>query len=146
MNATEPAPSSPTDAPNRRRSGRTVKQPVLYQEDPNISISTNGTAKRKRAPRASAAEQDAEEESEDEDLSDDDEPVEDHTKAGKKKAKKAPRKPAAKKVKTAQSEALTLAMRPAPNGIKKPSKPRSKQQRAKVTMPGGAEGTGLYGW
>ena len=144
MNATESAVSSPADATNRRRSGRTVKQPVLYQEDPNISISTNGVAKRKRAQRVDEEGQNTEEDDENGASSDDGEPGEDELRANKKKAKKGPRKPAAKRVKTAQSEAVTLAMRPAPNGVKKSSKSKPEKQRARVSMSG-SDGTGLYG-
>lgn len=143
MDALEPPASSPADAPNRRRSGRTVKQPILYQADPKISIPTNGTAKRKRAQRAESEVQDAEEDMDDEGSDEDSEPEE--MKASKRKAKKAPRKPAAKKIKTAPPGGLTLAMRPAPNGVKKPSKPKPRKARPGVTMASGAEGTGLYG-
>ena len=147
MDTSKPIASSPTeDATNRRRSGRTVKQPVLYQEDPNISIQTNGAPKRKRAQHVNSKNQNEdgsgnEDSDDDEVLSEEDEEVTEL----KKKAKKAPRKPATKKVKTAQTDGLTLAIRPAVNGVKKPSKPRPKKPRAKVTMPSGAEGTGLYG-
>ena len=146
MDTSKPVASSPAeDATNRRRSGRTVKQPVLYQEDPNISTPTNGAPpKRKRAQRVDTGNQNEEDETGNEN-SDDGVLSDEEVLELKKKAKKAPRKPATKRVKTAQTDGLTLAIRPAVNGVKKPSKPKPKKPRAKVTMPGGAEGTGLYG-
>ena len=136
--------SSPADATSRRRSGRTVKQPVLYQEDPNISTPTNGAPKRKRAQHVGTENQNEEDGSGNED-SDDGVPGEEEVAEPKKKPRKAPR--AAKKAKTAQPESLTLAIRPAVNGARRPSKPKPKPKkpRAKVTMLGGTEGTGLYG-
>ena len=145
MNGSEQADSSPGDAISRRRSGRTVKQPVLFQDDPNVSITTNGGSKRKRAQRVETNNQGEEEDQENEDSDDEDEHAEEVLKATKKRATKAPRKPAAKKAKTAQPGNLTLAYRPAVNGAGKPSKSRSRKSRAKGTTSSGAEGTGLYG-
>ena len=145
MSALDPATSSPADATNRRRSGRIVQKPLLYSKDPKIATPTNGVAKRKRAERVDGESQESEDEVEDE-ASSEDEPTEETLNERKKKAKKAPsRKPATKRVKTTRPESMKLAMRPAVNGTKKASKPRSKKPRARVTMPAGEEATGLYG-
>ena len=149
MDASDPPASSPTpDAPNRRRSGRVISKPVLYQQDPNIATVANGSSKRKRAQRVDDEEREDGDMAEDgdESMDDDDADAEEELKPKKRKAKaKQPsRKPAAKKAKTAQSEGIQLAMRLAVNGAKKPSKPRPKKSRSKVIMQG-AEGTGLYG-
>lgn len=142
MEMSDPPSSSAAaqDAPNRRKSGRAIHKPVLYQGDPNVSISTNGSAKRKRPEKTAV---DAEDDLGDESSSggnesdpDEEELKEKRRRAGK--GKKTLNKPAAKKPKMTKDDPLKLAMRPATNGVKKPSKPR--KPRAKVNVPAGEGG------
>ena len=136
------APS--TDAPNRRKSGRAIHKPVLYQEDPNVSITTNGSAKRKREERvaADAGEEMGHETSSNGEESEPDEEELKENRRRKPKAKKVLTKPAAKKPKTAKDDAVKLAMRPVTNGVKKASKPRKPRARVSVRVE---EASGLYG-
>ena len=140
------------DATNRRKSGRAKTKPLLYQEDPNVSVASNGSGKRKRVPLgrrgyggsdrdelggSDEAEESDSEESEGE--ADEEELKEKRRRTAK--SKKTQSKPVAKKPRTANANTTKLAMRPATNGVKvsKPRKPRA-QHGAAI-----AGGTGLYG-
>ena len=133
------------DAPNRRKSGRQIHKPVLYSEDPNLTISVNGSAKRKRAERVPDRD---DEDMVDESSSEDDqgEPDEEESKDQRRrnaKLRNAHHKPAAKKPKTAKPDSgMKLAMRPATNGVKKPRKPKKPKARKGRSSE---EGTGVYG-
>lgn len=142
--ATPHASSSPNDATSTRRSGRVKHKPVLLQTDPNASLLANGTGKRKRD--ANLEEDDVDiigSESSDLDESNGD-PDEEELKEKRRKSrsKKPVTKPAAKKPKTGAPNTTSLPVRPATNGVKKPSKPR--QTRAKPSAVIDDEGTGLF--
>ena len=127
----------------RRKSGRAVKKPDLLQEDPSTHNNNNG--KRKRVDRAEGEDDDIEDDASGEDSvgesdgeADEEELKEKRRKASK--AKKGQSKPAAKKSKTVNGMG-NLAIRPAPNGVKKApraKKPRARESAAEVT-------DGLYG-
>ena len=140
-------PATPAaDVTNRRKSGRISHKPVLFQQDPNISVLTNGTGKRKRGAQSvniNLDESPAEEGSEDEG---DEEPDEEELKEKKRKAPKGKanqRKPAAKKPKMADGTPTKLAIRPASNGVKKPRKGKLPAKKPKV--PQGGDEVDLYG-
>lgn len=140
-------PATPaTDATNRRKSGRVSHKPVLFQQDPNISAVINGTGKRKRGAQAVNINLDvspAEESSDDEG---DGEPDEEELKERKRKAPKGKaiqKKPAAKKPKMADNTPTKLAMRPASNGVNKPTKGKQPVRKAKAPKDGEEED--LYG-
>ncbi|KAL8726621.1 MAG: hypothetical protein Q9181_005970 [Wetmoreana brouardii] len=137
------ASSSPNDATTRRKSGRVKQKPVLLQSDPNALMANSG-AKRKRA--ATYEDHDgngleSEESSPDESDGDPDE-EELKEKRRKSRAKKASAKPAAKKPKTSRPKTTTLPVRPAVNGLKKPSKPRQPRTRPNAAIAHDA--TGLF--
>ena len=145
MEVSEPSPQPSTDATNRRKSGRAVQKPVLYQEDPRVSLSVNGSTKRKRSDGVPEGDDDANEESSGPE--DESEPDEEELKEQRRRAKKPAqaKKPAAKKPKRSGEPGVTLAMRPATNGVKKASKARKPRTRIAGTNVADAEGTGLYG-
>ncbi len=130
-------------ATNRRKSGRAVKKPDFFQEDPTTP-STN-SAKRKRADRAVEDDEDigedasGEESVEDSDGEADEEELKEKRRRASK-AKKGQSKPAAKKPKTVNGMGK-LAIRPAPNGVKKTSRPRKPPPRQSAVE----EVDGLYG-
>ena len=133
------------DSTNRRKSGRPKQQPVLLQQDPNANI---GSVKRKRAElRNEVDDPDRENVSEDEESLEDSEGEADEEelkeKRKKTRTKKLSSKPAAKKARLSNNSTTKLAVRPATNGVKKPSKPR--KPRARVTSATEEDGTGLYG-
>ena len=144
-------PASPkysaNDAINRRKSGRAKQKPVLYQQDPNISIVSNASGKRKRAElQGGDVVNDNEDGSEEESTvsESDGDPDEEELKEKRRrvaKSKKGHSKPAAKKPKTSADATTKLPMRPATNGVKKAKtwKPRARQNAAVE------DGTGLYG-
>ena len=73
------------------------------------------------------------------------EPDEEELKEKRRRAprvKKAQSKPATKKPKTTTVGTTKLVMRPATNGVKKPSKPRNRSAKKNTTDE---EGSGLYG-
>lgn len=143
------------DATTRRKSGRVVHKPDIYQPDSGPPAAPNGNAKRKRdAPPLAAPQDDPEDEEEDEEEEEEEEEGEDsgpddeeerdqrrkaRSRGGKKRA------PANKKPKTSKSsEGISLAMRPATNGVKRSSKPKAPR-RPRKSGNAGADGTGLYG-
>lgn len=144
MELSDPVTPAPADAPNRRKSGRAIQKPVLYQPAPDTSVA-NGSGKRKRG---APVEPELEVDSMDEQTSsegDESEPDEEELKEQRRRAKKASkpqRKPAVKKPKTAAGETTKLVMRPATNGAKKPSRSKKPSAKQDVTAD---EGTGLYG-
>ena len=97
---------------------------MLYQEDPDISTHTNGSSKRKRAEHVHEDDEEQEDSQDSEEESEDERPK-------KTKGKAKARKPANKKPKTARV-GMKLAMRPAVNGSRQPS-------RAKKSHPHIAE-------
>ena len=144
--STSPA-APPSDATSRRRSGRAVHKPVLYQQDPNVAIVPNGSAKRKRGELAA---HDDTEHATDESSSDhaESEPDEEELKEKRRRVAKPsktsePRgKAAAKKSRPPKDDALKLAMRPATNGVKKVTKPRKPAARKHLPRDSGSD---LYG-
>jgi len=132
------------DPSNRRKSGRTRQQPVLLQQDPNLSQVSNGnSAKRKRAElRGGDLDELSADELDEESSSDESDPDEEELKERRRKTKKAPPKPAAKKPKTGSATTTTLAVRPAVNGLKTASKPKKPSARPVKNAADG--GTGLY--
>ncbi|KAL8716067.1 MAG: hypothetical protein Q9225_006248 [Loekoesia sp. 1 TL-2023] len=142
--ATPQASSSPSDATARRKSGRVKHKPVLLQSDPNLSILPNGNAKRKRTADVEEAEVDNPDSEESDPDESDGDPDEEELKEKRRKSrsKKASTKPAAKKPKTSQLKTTNLPVRPAVNGVKKPSKPR--RPRAKPNAALADQGTGLF--
>ena len=146
MELSDPATPATMDAPNRRKSARTVQKPVSYQQDPIVSVGSTGSGKRKRGGDPTDVDIDAdplgEETSSDDNESD---PDEEELKEQRRRAPKVKRpqsKPAAKKPKTARPATTNLAMRPATNGVKKPTKPRKPRAKQNATDP---DETGLYG-
>lgn len=115
-----PISSSAPDATNRRRSDRVVSKPVFYTEDPDITVNTNGSSKRKRAGNIEH-DGNSDESENGEDGFEDEQPK-------KGKGKRTARKPANKKPKTMQG-ATKLVMRPAVNGSSQPSKPKKSRAR-----------------
>ncbi|KAL8778366.1 MAG: hypothetical protein Q9213_007454, partial [Squamulea squamosa] len=138
-----PASSSPNDAA-RRKSGRVKHKPVLLNIDPNASISSYNSGKRKRADTLEQPDINGaigEETSLDEDDGDPDE-EEMKEKRRKSRSKKSSGKPAAKKPKTAKSQSTSLPVRPAVNGVKKPPKPRRPRPQANAAISDNE--TGLF--
>lgn len=141
---TSPASSSPNNA-TRRKSGRVKHKPVLLNNDPNASISSYNSGKRKRADTLEQLDTNgsiAEETSFDEGDGDPDE-EEMKEKRRKSRSKKSSEKPAAKKPKTAKLQSTSLPVRPAVNGVKKPPKPRRPRPQANAAISD--EETGLFG-
>ena len=146
MQSSDPATPANMNATGRRKSGRAIQKPVLYQPDPNISINDSTSVKRKRA-RNDETEEDVDlvdaESSLDEEES---EPDEEELKEQRRRAareRKVPSKPATKRARTTEDGSVKLAMRPATNGTKKASKPKAARARKKtVTM---REEDDLYG-
>ena len=141
----------PSDATNRRRSGRTVRQPVLFQQDPNVSLVPNGSsgAKRKRGERLAG--RDENDEGTEDSTSDpaESEPDAEEIKEKRRrvvkpaKARDQREKPAAtKKAKAPKSGGLKLPVRPATNGVKKPARPRKPASRKHLPQDLGSD---LYG-
>ena len=129
---------------NRRKSGRIRQKPVLINKDPNIAQISSSGAKRKRAD---TVREEVEELSDDEESSpDESDPDEEELKERRRKAnrsKRASTKPVPKKPKAGPRLTTNLVVRPAVNGVKKPSKP--KQPRARPVKNAADDGTGLYG-
>ena len=141
---TPQASSSLNDATSRRKSGRVKQKPVLLQTDPNAMIGSNNSAKRKRAaadeePEANGV--DSGETSSDEIESDPDE-EELKEKRRKSRSKKPSAKPAAKKPKINKPKTTSLPVRPAVNGVKKPSKPRQSRPRPNAAIA--EDDTGVF--
>ena len=147
MQYSEPSTPATMDATNRRKSGRAVQKPVLYQQDPNLSIASSGSGKRKRGHDVGGDDVNdeeplAEESSPDEE---DSEPDEEELKEQRKRAargKKTQSRPATKKAKTGGNGTVKLAMRPATNGIRRATKPKAARARKKI---GGFDDDSLYG-
>lgn len=140
MELSDPGSSHAID---RRKSGRAVKKPDFFQED--ASTHSNSSAKRKRADRAEG-EEDMGHDASGEDSVDDSDGEADEEELKEKrrrapKAKKVQNKPAAKKPKTVNGMGK-LAIRPAPNGVKKAARPK-KQTRVRQSAVEDADG--LYG-
>ena len=138
-----PASSSPNDA-TQRRSGRVKHKPVLLNNDPNASISSYNTGKRKRADtleRLDVSASIGEDTSLDEDDGDPDE-EEMKERRRKSRSKKSTSKPAAKKPKTDKLQNTSLPVRPAVNGLKKPLKPR--RPRPQISAVVSNADTGLF--
>ena len=144
MERSDPTISTPVDATSRRKSGRAIHKPVLYQPAPDTSVA-NGSGKRKRAaPAEMEIDVDSmgeETQSEGEDSEPDEEELKEQRRRAKN-ATKTQRKPAAKKPKTTSGETTKLVMRPATNGTKRPS--RAKKPSARQVVADNEE-TGLYG-
>ena len=127
-----------TDAIDRRKSGRAKQKPVLYQQDPTVPITTNGSGKRKRAETVNADVDDVDDVdgSENESTIDesDGDPDEEELKEKRRalKIKNVPIRPAAKKPKKNLGAVTNMPMRPATNGIKKVAKPK-KPRAQKIT-------------
>ncbi|KAL8917707.1 MAG: hypothetical protein Q9172_005716 [Xanthocarpia lactea] len=138
-----PASSSPNDA-TQRKSGRVKHKPVLLNNDPNASISSYNTGKRKRADTLEWLDVSASN-GEDTSLDEDDgDPDEEEMKERRRKSrsKKSTSKPAAKKPKTDKLQNTSLPVRPAVNGLKKPLKPR--RPRPQISALVSDADTGLF--
>ena len=145
-------PASPdhsaNDATNRRTSGRAKQKPVLYQQDPNISVVSNSNGKRKHVELPGGDDGSQKEDGSAEDSSidgSDGDPDEEELKEKRRKApkaKKGPVKPAVKKARTRNDVTTKLPIRPATNGVRKPAKPRKPRARQPAVEQAG---TGLYG-
>ena len=145
MELSDPATPATTNAPNRRKSARTVQKPISYQQDSNVSIGSTGSAKRKRGDTTSVdidADPLGDETSSDNIESDPDEEELKEQRRRALKVKRVRNKPATKKLKTERLAITSLAMRPATNGVKKLSKPRKSSAKQNTTDP---DETGLYG-
>lgn len=139
------------DSPaNRRRSGRQIRKPAQFAEEEHVgSVVTNGSAKRKRTPKATEnglddgeSESDEEEDDEEEEEEDDEDPDEEELKEQRRasRAKKAPsKKPASKKPKT-NGTGPSLAIRPASKVA-----PKGKKTQKARARPSQANEEGLYG-
>ena len=141
-NSNHASPEGGTNnATNRRKSGREKKERVLYQQDPNVSIVSNGSGKRKRADARQiqeASDDAAEETEEDSEASSDEEPDEEELKGTRRKtstnAKKGPGKQSSKRVRTGKDTPSKLPIRTAAtNGIKKHIKPTKARANTAVT-------------
>ena len=133
-------------AANLRKSGRAKYKPVLLNKDPNIPQSTISNGKRKRSDTRVDGDNDSSEMDEEESDADESDPDEEELKEKRRKAaqaKKPPSRPAAKKAKSGPGMNTNLAVRPAVNGVKRPTKP--KQPRARPVKNRADDGTGLYG-
>ena len=133
---------------NRRKSGRARQKPVLLNKDPNVSqVSSGSSAKRKLADLRGIGEEDfSDVDSGDETSPEESDPDEEELKEQRKKAsraKKALTKSAPKRAKTGPALTTKLAVRPAVNRVKKPSK--SQKPRARPAKNVADDGTGLYG-
>ena len=129
---------------NRRKSGRAVKKPDFFQED--ASTHSNNSAKRKRADRSLGDDEDMGDDASGDDSVDESDGQADEEELREKRkrtprAKKVQNKPAAKKPKTVNGIGK-LAIRPAPNGVKKAARPK-KQPRARQSAVDDIDG--LYG-
>lgn len=130
---------------NRRKSGRAVKKPDFFQED--ASTHSNYTGKRKRVDGAEAEDEDmvgdasADGSVDESDGQADEEELKEKRRTAPK-AKKVLSKPAAKRPKTVNGMGK-LAIRPAPNGVKKAAPRPKKQPRARQSAVQDADG--LYG-
>lgn len=132
---------------NRRKSGRAIRKPVLLNKDPNIpQVSGGNSGKRKRVdvPIQDVVDSSAPE-SDDQVSEDESDPDEEELKERRRKASKtnkAPSKSVAKKPRTGPALTTNLAVRPAPNGVKKHARP--KQPRARPVRNAEDHATGLY--
>ena len=146
-------PATPgTDAINRRKSGRAKQKPLLYQQDPNIPIVSNGSGKRKRAESVAVDANDVDnvDDSEEESITDesDGDPDEEELKEKRRteaKAKTALTRPLTKKPKKTPSATTNLPMRPATNGVKKVSKPRKPRAKPRTNNIAETDEEGLFG-
>ncbi|MCJ1394848.1 hypothetical protein MMC18_008887 [Xylographa bjoerkii] len=144
MELSDPAKPATTNAPNRRKSARTVQKPISYQQDLNLTIGSTGSGKRKRGDITDVdidADPLGDETSSDDNESDPDEEELKEQRRHAPKVQKAQNKPAAKKPKTTRPATTSLAMRPATNGVKKSSKSRKPRAKQNTTDP---DETGLY--
>jgi len=144
MELSDPATPAPVDATKRRKSGRAIHKPVLYQPAPDSSVAIGGGKRKRAAPAETEMEVDSMGE-ETNSEGDESEPDEEELKEQRRRARKVTKtqkKPASKKPKTTAGETTRLVMRPATNGTKKPS--RSKKPSARQNIADD-EGTGLYG-
>ena len=119
---------------NRSKSGRSIRQPVLLNKDPNIPQLVGGVSGKRKRMDVSAQDtlDSSDPESEDEASDEESDPDEEELKERRRKAsrqKKAPTKSVTKKPRTGPALTTNLAVRPAVNGVKKNAKP--KQQRAR---------------
>ena len=145
MELSDPDTPATMDATNRRKSARSVQKPTSYQQDQFVSNASAGSGKRKRGDVTDVdidADPLGDETSSDENESDPDEEELKEQRRRAPKAKRAQTKPAAKKPKTAGPATTSLAMRPARNGVKKPTKARKPRAKQNATDP---DETGLYG-
>ncbi|KAL8804678.1 MAG: hypothetical protein Q9200_005725 [Gallowayella weberi] len=147
MELSDPHTPNPSSSPNdasRRKSGRVKHKPVLLQSDPNASIASYRTGKRKRAdaPRDTDLNGQISEESSIHESDGDPDEEEMKEKRRKSRPKKTSAKPATKKQKIAKPQTTSLPVRSAVNGVKQPSKPRRPRPQAKIAIPD--EGTGLF--
>ena len=120
-----------------------MQKPILFQQDPNIPVTTNGSGKRKRAERDALVDADAlgPESSSDHAESDADAQEIKEKRRRVAKPSKAGDKPTKKSGKAANSDGMRLAMRPATNGVK-PAKPRRPATKKRLPQ---ALGDDLYG-
>ena len=150
MEASDPAtPNSTNDETSRRKSGRVKQKPQVYQEDLDLS-QANGSysGKRKRSTlRGGSADDALDDKSEEsnEEASDGDPDEEELRERRRRPRNKKPlTKPAPKKPRTAGASSTTLPVRPAVNGVKKPSKPKRAQASRIVGAEAEDDGHGLY--
>ncbi|KAL9113101.1 MAG: hypothetical protein Q9227_002713 [Pyrenula ochraceoflavens] len=133
----ESTTSSPNqqDTANRRKSGRTTRQPALFSQEEHLGSIINGSAKRKRTPngingnapedvsdgeRSSGSEEDHDEESPDE------EELREQRRAVRNK--RSASKPVAKKARMTNGVETPLAIRTAPSAKSRPTKAAKVQQ------------------
>ena len=139
MQSSDPATPASMNATGRRKSGRAIQKPVLYQQDPNISINDSISGKRKRA-RNDETEEDVDlvdaESSLDEEESDPDEEELKEQRRRVARERKVLSKPATKRARPREDGSVKLAMRPATNGTKKASKPKAARGRRKAVTTG----------
>ena len=147
MQSSDPATPASTNATGRRKSGRAIQKPTLYQQDPNISINNSAGGKRKRARNDETEEDvdlvDAESSLDDEES----EPDEEELKEKRRRAvreRKVQSKPATKRAKTRADGPVKLAMRPATNGKKKVSKPKAARAKKKTVATSEDDLYGTY--
>ncbi|MCJ1376989.1 hypothetical protein MMC17_000079 [Xylographa soralifera] len=144
MELSDPVTPATTDTPNRRKSTRTAQKPISYQQNQIVSIGSTGSGKRKRGDNTNIdidADPLGDETSSDDNESDPDEEELKELRRRAPSVKRVQKKPAAKKSKTTRPATTSLAMRPATNGIKKPTKPRKPRAKQNITDP---DETSLY--
>lgn len=136
-------PTASAESTSRRKSGRIVQKPELYQPDSSTPARSNGSSKRKRAGEA-IDDEDEDELEESEDDEQDSDPDEEELKERRRAAKVKPTKskPAAKKPKPTVGKTIDLAMRPATNGVRKVTK--GKKLRIIASAEEGVDHGALY--